>query len=194
MKSFWCSQLINNKMYVSHLSDFYNLSVWSFFSPVLHWLISTGASFWSIHHWKHKWTSKSKILTLHMTGNVVHCCHGNDRCGQGSVSRFESLQDFPLLQRAVPREISQQKLPSFFPHSVAESLQDHMTDSLTLLAEHNDGKMTAKETKWTNPFKDGLLQMWDVSHPPLWVLMLTPVLHWYWWLPEHVRSHAQVDL
>lgn len=42
--------------------------------------------------------------------------------------RFESLQDLPLLQRAVPGEIAQQKLPSFFPHSVAESLQGHMTE------------------------------------------------------------------
>lgn len=43
-------------------------------------------------------------------------------------SRFGSLQDFPLLQRAVPGEIAQQELPSFIPHSRAESLQGHMTD------------------------------------------------------------------
>lgn len=109
-------------------------------------------------------------------------------------SRFDSLQDLPLLQRAVPGEIAQQKLPSLFPHSVAESLQGHMTGRTHFLLNMAVVWMTAKEAMSTNPFKDGLLQMWDVSHPPVRVLMSTPVLHRYWGFPQHLRSLTQVDL
>lgn len=46
----------------------------------------------------------------------------------------------------------------------------------------------------TCPFKDDVFQVWDVDHPPIWILVFGPVFCTQRIPPHYLRPHAQVDL